>query len=317
MNPMISVIVPVYKVEKYLPRCMDSILNQTYRNLEIILVDDGSPDNCGAICDQYAQQDARIRVIHQENRGVSAARNAGLDSMRGEYLTFVDPDDWLAPDMIEHLYNRILQDNSDMAIGQMIKVFEDGHTQPSYCAWMRDMKITGQEALAMLGTETSIPCYAWGSLIKPTVYKELRFAKLHRGEDVWMIPHVLSNCRSLSLDSRVLYYYYQRTTSAVHTPTDAQWLDSAVAEFHVTKFLLKRGLWKNASVYYAHGVLQLLNVKDIKKSRQLARESFSWNEWLHLIWCRPRCVVHRAALRFPKLYLSVRNVWRKIRYKER
>lgn len=102
--PLISVIVPVYKVEPYLRRCIDSIRNQTYTNLEIILVDDGSPDNCGCICDEYAQKDKRILVIHQKNEGLSAARNSGLDRCTGAYIGFVDSDDCIHPEMYERLY---------------------------------------------------------------------------------------------------------------------------------------------------------------------------------------------------------------------
>ena len=99
----ISVIVPVYNVEAYLPRCVESIMAQTYQNLEIFLVDDGTKDNCGAICDAYARQDNRVRVIHKENGGLSSARNAGIDASTGEYLSFVDSDDWIEPDMYEKM----------------------------------------------------------------------------------------------------------------------------------------------------------------------------------------------------------------------
>lgn len=105
--PLISVIVPVYKVEKYLDECIESIVNQTYRNLEIILVDDGSPDNCPQMCDDWAKKDERICVIHKENGGVSSARNAGLDVCKGEYIAFVDSDDWLEPDMYETMVRQI------------------------------------------------------------------------------------------------------------------------------------------------------------------------------------------------------------------
>ena len=100
-NPRISVIVPVYNVEQYLPRCVESILAQTYENLEILLVDDGAKDGSGAICDAYARQDERVKVIHKENGGLSSARNAGIDASTGEYLSFVDSDDWIEPDMYE------------------------------------------------------------------------------------------------------------------------------------------------------------------------------------------------------------------------
>lgn len=101
LQPLISVIVPCYNVEEYLPKCIESILNQTYRNLEILLVDDGSPDNCGRICDEYAAKDSRIRIIHKKNGGLSDARNAALDVMTGEYVTFIDSDDYVSDDYVE------------------------------------------------------------------------------------------------------------------------------------------------------------------------------------------------------------------------
>lgn len=118
MNPLITVIMPIYKVENYIDRAIQSVLAQTYQNLEIILVDDGSPDRCGEICDAYAQEDARIRVIHKENGGLSDARNAGLDVMRGEYVAFVDSDDYIAPFFIEQLYEAAVSTESDVAICQ-------------------------------------------------------------------------------------------------------------------------------------------------------------------------------------------------------
>ncbi len=104
MDELISVIVPVYKVEDYLSRCVDSILSQTYRNIEVILVDDGSPDKCGEICDRYAQHDPRVRVIHKENGGLSDARNAGIEIAQGQYISFIDSDDWVHPEFLESLY---------------------------------------------------------------------------------------------------------------------------------------------------------------------------------------------------------------------
>lgn len=113
---MISIIVPVYNVEKYLPKCIESLMNQTYRDIEIILVDDGSPDTCGMICDEYAKKDSRIIVIHQKNQGVSVARNAGLVCAKGEYIGFVDPDDWVDPQTYKRMLEAILCEPADMAI---------------------------------------------------------------------------------------------------------------------------------------------------------------------------------------------------------
>lgn len=113
MNSLVSVIIPVYNVEGYIDRCMESILSQTYANIEIILVDDGSPDSCPQKCDDWAKRDRRVKVIHKLNGGVSSARNAGLDASTGEFISFVDPDDYLSTDAIEVMLSRMLRDHSD------------------------------------------------------------------------------------------------------------------------------------------------------------------------------------------------------------
>ena len=125
-NPLISVIVPVYKAEAYLEKSVKSIINQTYKNLEIILVDDGSPDRCGEMCDEFAKKDSRIRVIHKANGGQSSARNAALDIMAGDYVGFVDSDDWIEPNMYEHLYNLILKNNAQISVCGLQCDYDDG-----------------------------------------------------------------------------------------------------------------------------------------------------------------------------------------------
>ena len=124
-NDLVSVIVPVYKVEKFLRDCIDSIINQTYRNLEILLVDDGSPDNCGAICDEYARKDSRITVFHKENGGLSDARNYALDRCNGDYITFVDSDDVIRNDFIATLLGLIKESDSDVVSSSVLKIAEN------------------------------------------------------------------------------------------------------------------------------------------------------------------------------------------------
>ena len=116
MQPKISVIVPVYKAEEYLHRCVDSILAQSFTGFELILINDGSPDNSGAICDEYAQKDNRVKVIHKENGGVASARQCGIDNATGEYTIHADPDDWVEPTMLEELYNKAVEENADMVV---------------------------------------------------------------------------------------------------------------------------------------------------------------------------------------------------------
>ena len=130
---LISVIIPVYKVEKYLDECLASVTGQTYRNLEIILVDDGSPDRCGEICDQWANKDNRIRVIHKQNGGLADARNAGIDVATGDYISFVDSDDYVDEDFLEGLYSALKKFNTKLAICNMTTFDENGKTDEKFC----------------------------------------------------------------------------------------------------------------------------------------------------------------------------------------
>ena len=124
VQPLVSIIVPIYNVEQYLKRCIDSILRQTYKNIEIILVDDGSPDNCGIICENYQKIDSRIEVIHKQNGGLSNARNVAIPLAKGEYITFIDSDDWISMYYIEHLVEAVFGCNADLGISWFENVFE-------------------------------------------------------------------------------------------------------------------------------------------------------------------------------------------------
>ena len=146
-SPKISIIVPIYRVEPYLPRCLDSIVGQTYRHLEIILIDDGSPDGCGAICDDYAARDGRIRVIHQPNQGVSAARNAGLDAATGEWIGWVDGDDWIELDMYEYLLEGVLGAGADIAVCGR---WEEYRGRRVFRGWEKEISLDTEQALRAL-----------------------------------------------------------------------------------------------------------------------------------------------------------------------
>lgn len=145
--PLLSIIVPVYKVENYLPKCIDSILAQTFTDFELILVEDGSPDNCPALCDAAAEKDARVRVIHQKNGGLSAARNAGLDAARGAWVGFVDSDDYIAPEMYEVLYQAVQSTGADLALCDYAEVDEAGAPCQSMHVSLSEGELTGQELL--------------------------------------------------------------------------------------------------------------------------------------------------------------------------
>lgn len=182
-DSLVSVIVPVYKVEDYLERCVNSIRSQTYRNLEIILVDDGSPDNCGRICDFYAKADSRVKVIHKPNGGLSDARNAGIECATGEYIAFIDSDDWIDEDMIELLYKMIIKHNADIAECSYRNVYDDSIEEETNST---GEQIVGDNVFAlekMLEWKYFKPV-VWNKLYRYSVIGDVRYpvGKIHEDE---------------------------------------------------------------------------------------------------------------------------------------
>lgn len=207
---MISVIVPVYNVEKYLNRCVDSIINQTYRDLEIILVDDGSPDNCGKICDEYAALDPRIKVIHKENGGLSDARNAGLDKATGEYIAFVDSDDWVEPETYNMMISAIQKSQSDIAIfGHRIAYEGMSPKTPCYCNdVILDVESLWDEIFGNLNNA------AWNKLYKAKLIGEIRFPMgIIHGEDLIFNLNYLKKCKTGVINRSQMYNYFSRADS--------------------------------------------------------------------------------------------------------
>ncbi len=212
-EPLISIIVPVYKVEQYLAKCVDSILAQTYRNLEIFLVDDGSPDNCGAICDAYGQKDSRIRVIHKENGGLSSARNTALEVAQGEYFGFVDSDDWIEPEMYETLLAGIRKYDAKMAYGGRYDV--DGRTGEKtrgLCA-QKDECITGMEMLGRVFIWDNCDSAAWDKLYHRSLFEEIRYPQGLNSEDVAIFYKLMERTDKVAMCSKPLYNYLHRENS--------------------------------------------------------------------------------------------------------
>ncbi|WP_285945177.1 glycosyltransferase [Thomasclavelia cocleata] len=212
MNNLISVIVPVYNVEKFLVKCVDSILAQTYTNLEIILVDDGSPDNCPAICDELAKKDSRIKVIHKENGGASSARNAGLDIAKGEYIGFVDGDDYIAKDMYEYLLNLIEKNDVDVAqiqsfdVDEYYNIISEKETQN--ISTILDNKAYIASFLQCKGTIA-----LWASLFQKDFIGDLRLKNGTSNEDILFEYYLFKNGGRIFVDSAQKYYYYQNNNS--------------------------------------------------------------------------------------------------------
>lgn len=210
MSKLVSIIVPVYKVEQYLKRCMDSVLNQTYKNIEIILVNDGSPDNCPALCDKYAKIDSRVRVIHKENGGLSSARNVALDSVEGDYIFFVDSDDWLALDTLEVL-NEYLEKDYDMISFQRTylteeKVVEKGEKNP------KDMDVSQYIDASFLGR---YDFFVTTKIFKAEVFNNVRFLEGRNYEDLEIMHRLFLNMEKVVGLDYFLYYYWKGNEGAI------------------------------------------------------------------------------------------------------
>lgn len=259
MEPLISVIVPVYNVEKYLPRCLDSIRAQTYTNLEIILVDDGSQDASGDICDDCAAKDDRVRVLHQSNAGIGSTRNAGLGMCTGAYITFVDSDDYLYPCAIETLYDRIREDDSDLVIGNCIRVYED-NTCSDTCYAFEDSVFAADEIFSRMAVFGAVPTAPWGKLYRKDILEGITYPSVHIGEDTLVFPSIVERCRRISLDNRPIYGYFQRHNSLMNEKSKQAKQGDIHAILHTARYLWDRGHHDGAAAWYGTAAKNALTI---------------------------------------------------------
>ena len=225
--PIISVIVPVYNVEAWLGACVDSILCQTFRDLELILVDDGSPDGCGAICDEYARLDSRVRVIHKTNGGLSSARNAGLDISRGEYVAFIDSDDYVNPCYLESMLRSIQEHEADLALCSVEKFWDDPsrveyYHQPDKC-------LGHEQAVALMVDSLWYHMIACNKLYRRSLFDDLRFPEGYIHEDEALFHHIIARCARIVSVSGALYRYRQISGSIMHQGCNIQKSDKLTA----------------------------------------------------------------------------------------
>lgn len=210
MNSLISVIVPIYNVEEYLSRCIESIINQTYKNLEIILVDDGSQDNCPKICDDYASRDNRIKVIHKKNGGLSEARNVGMKVATGEYISFVDSDDWIDINTYSLVLKKMIDTNSQIgAFNFVIAKNEDIVLDLSE----KHKILNSKEAIENTIDDIDVKTVVWNKIYHYTVLKDLYFREGKYNEDEFFTFYALSNAERIVYLCRQFYFYFQRSNS--------------------------------------------------------------------------------------------------------
>ena len=276
---MITVIVPVYKVEEYLDRCIKSILNQTYTDFEVLLVDDGSPDNCVKMCDEYAKKDNRIFVIHQKNGGLSAARNTGInwfyEQNRSDYITFVDSDDWLHPEYLSTLINGIIANDVKISVCNYKRVTKEisheEHTNFKY-------EITDPENF--LVNHSWQYNYAWGKLYHKSVFEDVRYPVGKNFEDTFTTYKTLHKCEKIAYTDTQLYYYLRNEMGISRSPWNTTELVIFDAMQEQMQFYKEKGLKKayekEFELFVHHHAYQIVrikdNKKDLKKNKQKLKE---------------------------------------------
>lgn len=250
-QPLISIIVPVYNVKNYLEKCLQSVCGQTYRNLEIILIDDGSSDGSGELCDLFARRDGRIKVVHQANAGQSVARNRGLDMAQGEYLGFVDSDDWIEPDMYEFLYRLLRENEADISICS--HYIETATKTRVKHASGRFSCFSCEEAVRTLVKDKRIRNYMWDKLYKRQLFDGVYFPENRVFEDIAISYRIFYRTRKVVMQDSPKYHYLKREGST----TQGKWynyekeylLFQTVCE--QVKFVQEKGIWDKAA-YCVH-----------------------------------------------------------------
>lgn len=277
--PEISVIVPVYKVEKFINKCVDSILAQTFTDFELWLVDDGSPDNCGMICDEYARKDERVKVIHKTNGGLSDARNAALDVMQGEYVFFVDSDDWISIDTLDSMYASLKRTGAKVATGNIISVYEDGTEKVLYAPTQKETILTGEEMLSTL-----LRPNACNRLYKAELFRNLRYPVDRLYEDAFVYHKILEQIESMVLTGKNSYFYLIRNGSIMNSEYNIKFTDIVDAVYDRAKWLDSIGqkelanetrlfVYSQVAVAYAH-----LDKKDCEHLERLNEIKILYDE---------------------------------------
>lgn len=266
---IISVIVPVYRVEKYLKRCVDSILAQTYRDFELILVDDGSPDYCGTICEEYAKKDRRIVVLHRENGGLSAARNTGIawafENSDSKYLTFIDSDDWIHPQYLELLFQAVDEKLVSVSVCNFERSDGLGEGVPECVA---DFSFEQMDAETLLVDHVWNFNYAWGKLYQKQYFQEVRYPEGKNFEDTFTTYKLLFAAKQIVLIDKPLYFYFKNENGITRSP----WTPKELVVFEAMKdqlfFYRKNGymhaLEKEEYLYVNHFAYQICRIRENK-----------------------------------------------------
>ncbi len=275
--PIISVIVPIYKVERYLEKCIQSIQDQTLKDIEIILVDDGSPDRCGVICDEFAQNDSRITVIHKENGGVSSARNLGIRIANGEYIGFVDGDDWIDKDMYEVLYDGILKTNAEVAIcGYRIE--HEGNITQFVKNDGKTIVYTKEEAVRKILIDEEIHSFTWNKLIKKELFIDFESPKLYYHQDYASTFILFDRAKKIVMCRKAKYTYNNNDGSTCFNLSPLRLYHSFLALQIRQKFIEENytDLTElNLARLFTHGIIALHSMVRTNVYKTTLREEYA------------------------------------------
>lgn len=273
-NELITVVIPCYNVEKYLPDCIESILKQTYDYLEILLIDDGSTDNTGNICDNYQQKDKRIRVIHQTNKGIATTRNIGVQEAKGKYIFWIDSDDYVSSHIIEKLYQLLIDYSADISICNYIDGYSR-HYEFDYKGNSTEC-FDARQGLNYIYKDTHysfIMAASWAKLIKKSCYDSLKYPDGKIFEDIYMSHHLINNCQFIVYTDEVMYYYYQWPKSILGQKLHIKKLDYLGAFKERIDFFDQLNyleLKEKARIQYLHALMwEYSRAKDILHEKYL------------------------------------------------
>lgn len=275
---LISIIVPVYNVQEYLKKCINSMLIQSYKNIEIILVDDGSTDESSSICDLYVKKDNRIKVIHKENGGLSDARNIGIKSARGKYITFVDSDDEIELNYISYLYELIKDNNMSICSYSIIT----NNKKINYGANHKDLVMTKEECFKRLLTEDGFTVSACAKLYSKNLFENIEFPKKRICEDVGTIYKLIDMCKTISYGHESKYNYFRRNNSIMRSTFTEKKLDMIIftdemCDYIVNEYPNLKSYANNRKIYARLSILRQISESDNKSNfktliKQLKKE---------------------------------------------
>lgn len=316
--PLISVIVPVYNVEPFLKKCVNSIIGQTYTNLEIILIDDGSPDKCPEICDAYARKDNRIKVVHQENSGLAHVRNVGLENATGDYVTFVDSDDFVAPNYVEFLYKGIIENNADLSIASFT-VCKENYVNISPVEEEKYIMVTKTQCMEYYTSLRLNPFIsAWNKLYKRDLFDGITYPDGKLYEDAFTTYKLFEKAKKIVFTSTKLYYYRVNPQSILGQSFREKHLEMIEAFRSGMNFFNQKGENVIADMFLPPLLMREMycwwGVKYVLKNKRMADEildaykkdckKIKYEKNIGLIWL----IIFKTVARFPWLYMMYRRL---------